>query len=44
MPDGATVQFIVDDDGTPIPGYDMQDIVDAVLAALPIYNGEVTAV
>lgn len=44
MPDGATVQFIVDDDGTPIPGYDMQDIVDAVLAALPIYNGEVAAV
>ena len=44
MPDGATVQFIFDDDGTPIPGYDMQDIVDAVLAALPIYNGEVAAV
>lgn len=39
MPDGATVQFIVDDDGTPIPGYDMQDIVDAVLAALPRAEG-----
>ena len=37
MPDGATVQFILDDDD--IPGVDIQEIVDAVLAALPRAEG-----
>lgn len=37
MPDGATVQFILDDDD--IPGIDIQEIVDAVLAALPRAEG-----
>lgn len=37
MPEGATVQFILDDDD--IPGIDIQEIVDAVLAALPRAEG-----